>query len=157
MTARRILVTSALPYANGQIHIGHLVEYIQTDIWVRFQRMMANEVYYVGADDTHGTPVMLRAEKEGITPKQLIDRVWTEHKRDFDSFMVSFDNYYSTDSDENKQLSEKIYLALKAEDLIAEREVEQFYDPVKNMFLPDRFIKGECPKCGAKEIGRAHV
>lgn len=151
MTARRILVTSALPYANGQIHIGHLVEYIQTDIWVRFQRMMGNEVYYVGADDTHGTPVMLRAEKEGITPKQLIDRVWTEHKRDFDSFMVSFDNYYSTDSDENKQLSEKIYLALKAEDLIAEREVEQFYDPVKNMFLPDRFIKGECPKCGAKD------
>ena len=151
MTARRILVTSALPYANGQIHIGHLVEYIQTDIWVRFQRMMGNEVYYVGADDTHGTPVMLRAEKEGISPKQLIDRVWTEHKRDFDSFLVSFDNYYSTDADENRQLCEKIYLALKAEDLIAEREVEQFYDPVKNMFLPDRFIKGECPKCGAKD------
>jgi len=151
MTARRILVTSALPYANGQIHIGHLVEYIQTDVWVRFQRMMSNEVYYVGADDTHGTPVMLRAEKEGITPKQLIDRVWAEHKRDFDSFLVSFDNYYSTDSDENKQLSEQIYLSLKAQDLIAEREVEQFYDPVKNMFLPDRFIKGECPKCGAKD------
>jgi methionyl-tRNA synthetase len=151
MTARRILVTSALPYANGQIHIGHLVEYIQTDIWVRFQRMMGNEVYYVGADDTHGTPVMLRAEKEGITPKQLIDRVWTEHKRDFDSFLVSFDNYYSTDAEENRELCEKIYLALKAEDLIAERDVEQFYDPVKNMFLPDRFIKGECPKCGAKD------
>lgn len=151
MTARRILVTSALPYANGQIHIGHLVEYIQTDIWVRFQRMMRNEVYYVGADDTHGTPVMLRAEKEGITPRQLIERVWTEHKRDFDSFMVSFDNYYSTDSEENRELCEKIYLSLKAEDLIAEREVEQFFDPVKNMFLPDRFIKGECPKCAAKD------
>ncbi|HBD36812.1 MAG TPA: methionine--tRNA ligase, partial [Cupriavidus sp.] len=151
MTARRILVTSALPYANGQIHIGHLVEYIQTDIWVRFQRMMGNEVNYVGADDTHGTPVMLRAEKEGITPKQLIDRVWTEHKRDFDNFLVSFDNYYSTDAEENRQLCEKIYLALKAEDLITERDVEQFYDPVKNMFLPDRFIKGECPKCGAKD------
>lgn len=151
MTARRILVTSALPYANGQIHIGHLVEYIQTDIWVRFQRMMGNEVYYVGADDTHCTPVMLRAEKEGITPKQLIDRVWTEHKRDFDSFLVSFDNYYSTDAEENRELCEKIYLALKDQDLIAERDVEQFYDPVKNMFLPDRFIKGECPKCGAKD------
>jgi len=127
------------------------VEYIQTDIWVRFQRMMGNEVNYVGADDTHGTPVMLRAEKEGITPKQLIDRVWTEHKRDFDNFLVSFDNYYSTDAEENRQLCEKIYLALKAEDLITERDVEQFYDPVKNMFLPDRFIKGECPKCGAKD------
>lgn len=151
MTARRILVTSALPYANGQIHIGHLVEYIQTDIWVRFQRMMGNEVYYVGADDTHGTPVMLRAEKEGITPKQLIDRVWAEHKRDFDSFLVSFDNYHSTDSDENRKLCETFYLALKDQDLIAERDVEQFFDPVKSMFLPDRFIKGECPKCGAKD------
>ncbi|HVL08831.1 MAG TPA: methionine--tRNA ligase, partial [Burkholderiaceae bacterium] len=151
MTQRRILVTSALPYANGQIHLGHMVEYIQTDIWVRFQRMMGHEVYYVGADDTHGTPVMLRAEKEGLTPRQLIERVWQEHKRDFDSFLVSFDNYYSTDSDENRKLSEDIYLALKAAGLIDAREVEQFYDPVKEMFLPDRFIKGECPKCGAKD------
>ncbi|GAB3626373.1 methionyl-tRNA synthetase [Pandoraea terrae] len=149
--SRRILVTSALPYANGQIHIGHLVEYIQTDIWVRFMRMQGHEVYYVGADDTHGTPVMLRAEKEGITPKQLIDRVWLEHKRDFDSFGISFDNYYSTDSDENRVLSEQIYLALQAEGLIEARDIEQAYDPVKEMFLPDRFIKGECPKCGAKD------
>lgn len=151
MSERRILVTSALPYANGPIHIGHLVEYIQTDIWVRFQRMRGHETYYVGADDTHGTPVMLRAEKEGLTPRQLIERVWTEHKRDFDNFLISFDNYYSTDSDENKALSERIYLQLKENGLIDVREVEQFYDPVKEMFLPDRFIKGECPKCGAKD------
>ncbi|MEC5407209.1 methionine--tRNA ligase [Paraburkholderia sp. MPAMCS5] len=148
---RQILVTSALPYANGQIHIGHLVEYIQTDIWVRALRMHGHEVYYVGADDTHGTPVMLRAEKEGLTPKQLIDRVWQEHKRDFDSFGISFDNYYSTDSEENRVLSENVYLALKEAGLIEARDIEQAYDPVKEMFLPDRFIKGECPKCGAKD------
>ncbi|CAJ0733463.1 methionine--tRNA ligase [Ralstonia mannitolilytica] len=151
MSERRILVTSALPYANGPIHIGHLVEYIQTDIWVRFQRMRGHETYYVGADDTHGTPVMLRAEKEGLTPRQLIERVWTEHKRDFDNFLISFDNYYSTDSDENKELCQNVYLKLKEAGLIDVREVEQFYDPVKEMFLPDRFIKGECPKCGAKD------
>ncbi|MEX3965935.1 methionine--tRNA ligase [Paraburkholderia sp. EG286B] len=148
---RQILVTSALPYANGQIHIGHLVEYIQTDIWVRALRMHGHEVYYVGADDTHGTPVMLRAEKEGLTPQQLIARVWQEHKRDFDSFGVSFDNYYSTDSEENRVLSESVYLALKEAGFIETRDIEQAYDPVKNMFLPDRFIKGECPKCGAKD------
>ncbi|WP_027799717.1 methionine--tRNA ligase [Paraburkholderia dilworthii] len=148
---RQILVTSALPYANGQIHIGHLVEYIQTDIWVRALRMHGHEVYYVGADDTHGTPIMLRAEKEGLTPKQLIDRVWQEHKRDFDSFGISFDNYYSTDSEENRVLSENVYLALKEAGLIEARDIEQAYDPVKEMFLPDRFIKGECPKCGAKD------
>ena len=148
---RRILVTSALPYANGQIHIGHLVEYIQTDIWVRFQRMQGHEVHYVGADDTHGTPIMLRAEKEGITPKELIANVWKEHKRDFENFLISFDNYYSTDSEENKSLSEAIYLKLKDAGLIEKRAIEQAYDPVKEMFLPDRFIKGECPKCGAKD------
>ncbi|QWD80170.1 methionine--tRNA ligase [Polynucleobacter sp. MWH-Spelu-300-X4] len=151
MPMRRILVTSALPYANGQIHIGHLVEYIQTDIWVRFQRMRGHEVHYVGADDTHGTPIMLRAEKEGITPKELIANVWKEHKRDFDNFLVSFDNYYSTDSDENKVLSEEIYIKLRDAGLIEKRAIEQAYDPVKEMFLPDRFIKGECPKCGAKD------
>ena len=151
MSSRRILVTSALPYANGAIHLGHLVEYIQTDIWVRFQRMQGHEVHYVGADDTHGTPIMLRADAEGITPKQLIERVWHEHKRDFDSFGVSFDNYYTTDSPENEALCADIYGKLKAADLIATRSVEQFYDPVKNMFLPDRYIKGECPKCGAKD------
>ncbi|WP_118183163.1 methionine--tRNA ligase [Paraburkholderia phosphatilytica] len=148
---RQILVTSALPYANGQIHIGHLVEYIQTDIWVRALRMHGHEVYYVGADDTHGTPVMLRAEAEGITPKQLIERVWTEHKRDFDAFGISFDNYYSTDSEENRVLSENVYLALKDAGLIEARDIEQAYDPVKEMFLPDRFIKGECPKCHSKD------
>lgn len=146
-SARRILVTSALPYANGQIHIGHLVEYIQTDIWVRSLRMHGHEVYYVGADDTHGTPIMLRAEKEGITPKALIDRVWQEHKRDFDSFGISFDNYYTTDAPENQALSESIYRALQAEGLIEARDIEQAYDPVREMFLPDRFIKGTCPKC----------
>ncbi|ALK31623.1 methionine--tRNA ligase [Burkholderia plantarii] len=148
---RQIFVTSALPYANGQIHIGHLVEYIQTDIWVRTLRMHGHEVYYIGADDTHGTPIMLRAEQEGITPKQLIERVWREHKRDFDSYAISFDNFYTTDSDENRVLSENIYLALKDAGLIAERDIEQAYDPVKEMFLPDRFIKGECPKCHAKD------
>jgi methionyl-tRNA synthetase len=151
MPMRRILVTSALPYANGQIHIGHLVEYIQTDIWVRFQRMRGHEVHYVGADDTHGTPIMLRAEKEGITPRELIANVWKEHKRDFDDFLVSFDNYYSTDSEENKVLSQEIYIKLRDAGLIEKRAIEQAYDPVKEMFLPDRFIKGECPKCGAKD------
>ncbi|WP_244814077.1 methionine--tRNA ligase [Caballeronia sp. Lep1P3] len=148
---RQILVTSALPYANGQIHIGHMVEYIQTDIWARTLRMHGHEVYYVGADDTHGTPIMLRAENEGITPKALIERVWKEHKRDFDSFGISFDNYYSTDAEENRVLCDSIYGALKEAGLIDARDIEQAYDPVKEMFLPDRFIKGECPKCGAKD------
>ncbi|MGA8005924.1 MAG: methionine--tRNA ligase [Burkholderiales bacterium] len=151
MSRRRILVTSALPYANGAIHLGHLVEYIQTDIWVRFQKMRGNEVHYVCADDTHGTPIMLRADAEGISPRRLIERVWHEHKRDFDGFQIGFDNYYSTDSPENRAFCEDIYLKLKERDLIAVRSVEQFYDPVKQMFLPDRYIKGECPKCGAKD------
>jgi methionyl-tRNA synthetase len=148
---RQVLVTSALPYANGQIHIGHMVEYIQTDIWVRTLRMHGHEVYYVGADDTHGTPIMLRAEKEGITPKALIERVWKEHKRDFDSFGISFDNYYSTDAEENRVLCNTIYAALQQAGLIEARDIDQAYDPVKEMFLPDRFIKGQCPKCGAKD------
>ena len=148
---RRLLVTSALPYANGQIHIGHLVEYVQTDIWVRFQRMRGHEVHYVGADDTHGTPIMLRAEKEGLTPKELIANVWKEHKRDFDDFLISFDNYYTTDSPENETLSQSIYLKLRDAGLIEKRAIEQAYDPVKEMFLPDRFIKGDCPKCAAKD------
>ncbi|MBM3348646.1 MAG: methionine--tRNA ligase [Betaproteobacteria bacterium] len=148
---RQLLVTSALPYANGQIHIGHLVEYVQTDIWVRFQRMRGHEVHYVGADDTHGTPIMLRAEKEGLTPKALIDKVWHEHKRDFDHFLISFDHYYTTDSPENEQLSREIYLKLRDAGLIERRAIEQAYDPVKEMFLPDRFIKGNCPKCGAAD------
>ncbi|MHB8472679.1 MAG: methionine--tRNA ligase [Gammaproteobacteria bacterium] len=148
---RRLLVTSALPYANGPIHLGHLVEYIQTDIWVRFQKMRGHECYYVCADDTHGTPVMLRAEKEGITPEQLITRMNATHQRDFQGFHVAFDNYYSTHSDENRELAGSIYQALKDKDLIEIRTIEQLYDPVKAMFLPDRFIKGECPKCHAKD------
>ena len=149
--SRKILVTSALPYANGSIHLGHLVEYIQTDIWVRFQKMQGNSVHYVCADDTHGTPIMLRAEKEGITPEALIAKVHTEHYADFSEFLVEFDNYYSTNSPENKELASGIYKALKANGKIATKTIEQFYDPVKNMFLPDRFIKGECPKCHAKD------
>jgi len=149
--SRKILVTSALPYANGSIHLGHLVEYIQTDIWVRFQKMQGNTCFYICADDTHGTPVMLRAETEGITPEQLIDRVWHEHKSAFEGFHVEFDHYGSTNSDETRGFAEEIYRRLKAASLIEVRSVEQFYDPVKNMFLPDRFIKGECPKCHAKD------
>jgi methionyl-tRNA synthetase len=148
---RKILVTSALPNANGAIHLGHLVEYIQTDIWVRFQKMSGNECWYVCADDTHGTPIMLRAEKEGITPEALIERVHGEHSRDFAGFGVGFDNYYSTHTPETRECANDIYLKLKAAGLIDVRTIEQYYDPVKQMFLPDRFIKGECPKCGAKD------
>jgi methionyl-tRNA synthetase len=150
-TARKILVTSALPYANGSIHLGHLVEYIQTDIWVRFQKMQGHTVHYVCADDTHGTPIMLRAEKEGITPEALIADVHKQHSADFNEFLVGFDHYYSTNAPENKALSQSIYLALKGAGKIASKVIEQFYDPLKNMFLPDRFIKGECPKCHAKD------
>ncbi|NOS95840.1 MAG: methionine--tRNA ligase [Methylotenera sp.] len=150
-TPRKILVTSALPYANGSIHLGHLVEYIQTDIWVRFQKMQGNTVHYVCADDTHGTPIMLRAEKEGVTPEALIEAVHKQHFADFSEFLVDFDNYYSTNAPENKALSQDIYKKLKAAGKIATKTIEQFYDPVKNMFLPDRFIKGECPKCHAKD------
>ena len=148
---RKILVTSALPYANGSIHLGHLVEYIQTDIWVRFQKMQGHTVHYVCADDTHGTPIMLRAEKEGITPETLIGNVHKEHSADFSEFLVAFDHYYSTNAPENKELSQGIYKQLKAAGKISTKTIEQFYDPVKNMFLPDRFIKGECPKCHAKD------
>ena len=149
--SRKILVTSALPYANGAIHLGHLVEYIQTDIWVRFQKMSGNECWYVCADDTHGTPIMLRAEKEGITPEQLIARVHGEHSRDFAGFLVDFDNFYSTHSPETRECANDIYGKLKAAGLIEVRSIEQYYDQVKQMFLPDRFIKGECPKCHAKD------
>ncbi|WP_373975584.1 methionine--tRNA ligase [Chitinibacter sp. SCUT-21] len=150
-TPRKILVTSALPYANGAIHIGHLVEYIQTDIWVRFQKQRGHTCHYVCADDTHGTPIMLRAEKEGITPEALIARVHGEHSRDFAGFHVGFDNYYSTNSEENRQFASDIYKKLRANGKIISRTINQLYDPVKNMFLPDRFVKGECPKCSAKD------
>ncbi len=149
--ARKILVTSALPYANGSIHLGHLVEYIQTDIWVRFQKMRGHQCIYCCADDTHGAPIMLRAEREGITPEQLIDRVWQEHKRDFDGFHVAFDNYYSTNTPETQQYADLIYSRLREAGLIEVRTIEQYFDPEKQMFLPDRFIKGECPKCHAKD------
>jgi methionyl-tRNA synthetase len=149
--SRKLLVTSALPYANGDIHLGHLVEYIQTDIWVRFQKMQGHEAHYVCADDTHGTAIMLRADKEGISPEALIDRVWHAHKRDFDGFHIDFDNYYSTHSEENRELAGGIYKKLASAGLIEVRAIEQYFDPVKEMFLPDRFIKGTCPKCGATD------
>ena len=149
--SRKILVTSALPYANGSIHLGHLVEYIQTDIWVRFQKMRGHDCRYVCADDTHGTAIMLRAEKENITPQQLIDRVWQEHTRDFAGFHIGFDHYYSTHSDDNRELASTIYRRLKDVGLIDIKTIAQMYDPVKQMFLPDRFIKGECPRCGAAD------
>ena len=148
---RKILVTSALPYANGPLHLGHLVEYIQTDIWVRFQKMRGHECHLVCADDTHGTPVMLRAEGEGITPEALIERVYAEHVRDFAGFAIGFDNYSSTHSDETRAFANEIYGKLKAAGLIELRIIEQLFDPVKEMFLPDRFIKGECPRCHAKD------
>ncbi len=148
---RKILVTSALPYANGPIHIGHLVEYIQTDIWVRFQKMQGNECIFVCADDAHGTPIMLRAQAEGIQPQQLIDRVKIEHETDFADFYVDFDNFHSTHSEENKQLSCYIYNQVKQAGHINTKTISQSYDPKAEMFLPDRFIKGECPNCGADD------
>ncbi len=148
---RRIFVTNALPYANGPIHLGHLVGYIQADIWVRFQRMQGHEVTYVCADDAHGTPIMLAAEKAGLPPEQFITKFKQDHERDFRAFGVEFDNYHTTHSAENRELSELFYDRLKAGSYIAKREIQQYYDPVKAMFLPDRFIKGECPKCGAQD------
>ncbi|OSI17976.1 methionine--tRNA ligase [Neisseria dentiae] len=151
MTQRKILVTSALPYANGSIHLGHMVEHIQTDIWVRFQKLRGHQCHYCCADDTHGTPIMLAAEKQNLTPEALIEKVHAEHLADFTGFYIGYDNYYSTHSPENKQLSEQIYLALKANGKIESRTIEQLFDPEKQMFLPDRFVKGECPKCHAKD------
>lgn len=148
---RRILVTSALPYANGPIHVGHLVEYIQSDIWVRFQKMRGHDCIHVCADDAHGTPIMIRAQDEGISPEALVERFGVEHRRDFADFAIDFDNYHTTHSEENRELSILIYQRLKAGGHISSRVIEQAFDPVKNMFLPDRFIKGECPRCGAAE------
>ena len=151
MQPRKILITSALPYANGPIHIGHMVEYIQTDIWARFQRLRGNECHYVCADDTHGTPIMLRAQQEGITPETLIARIGQEHQRDFAGFGISFDNYYTTHSEENRYFAEFIYKAARANGHIEQRIIKQAYDEQAQMFLPDRFIKGECPRCGAAD------
>ena len=148
---RRILVTSALPYANGPIHIGHLVEYIQTDIWVRFQKLRGHRCYYVCADDAHGTPIMLRAEDEGISPEELIERVDIEHRRDFAGFHVDFDNYHTTHSAENQAISNQIYERLRDAGHISKRTISQAYDPVKEMFLPDRFVRGICPRCDAAD------
>jgi methionyl-tRNA synthetase len=148
---RTMLVTSALPYANGSIHLGHLVEYIQTDIWVRFQKMRGHDCVYVCADDAHGTPIMLRAQQEGIAPETLIARVAEEHRADFADFLIGFDNYHSTHSDENRALSTLIYTRLRDAGHIETATITQAYDPEKEMFLPDRFIKGECPRCGAAD------
>jgi methionyl-tRNA synthetase len=148
---RKLFVTTALPYANGAFHIGHIMEYIQADIWVRFQRMQGHQVHFVCADDAHGAPIMLNAEKQGIAPEQLIERVAAEHNADWPRFHISFDHFHSTHSPENTALSQSIYRALKANKLIASREIEQYFDPVKGMFLPDRYIKGECPKCGTPD------
>ena len=148
---RKILVTSALPYANGSIHLGHMVEHIQTDVWVRFQKLRGHECHYCCADDTHGTPVMLAAQKQGIAPEDMIAKVREEHLADFTGFNIGYDNYYSTHSPENKQFSQDIYRALKANGKIESRVIEQLFDPEKQMFLPDRFVKGECPKCHAQD------
>lgn len=150
-SARRMLVTSALPYANGPIHIGHLVEYIQTDIWVRFQKLRGHECWYVCADDAHGTPIMLRAEQDGVSPEALIEAVGEEHRADFRDFGVDFDNYYSTHSEECREFSNLIYNRLRDAGHIAVRTIRQAYDPHRNMFLPDRYIRGECPRCGAHD------
>ncbi len=149
--SRRILVTSALPYANGPIHLGHLVEYIQTDIWTRFQRLRGHECYYVCADDAHGSPIMLRAEKEGITPQALIAKSKAEHLNDFSRFLINFDHYHSTHSDENQHFVNEIYQRLQENGYILSKTISQAYDLEKEMFLPDRFVKGICPKCRAKD------
>ncbi|QPG06699.1 methionine--tRNA ligase [Salinimonas marina] len=149
--ARRILVTSALPYANGSIHLGHLLEHIQTDIWTRFQRLRGHECYSVCADDAHGTPVMLKAQEQGITPEEMVAKTRAEHHQDLQDFYVNYDNYYVTHSPENKALCEEIYTRLDNAGYISKRTINQLYDPQKEMFLPDRFVKGTCPSCGAED------
>jgi methionyl-tRNA synthetase/methionyl-tRNA synthetase C-terminal region/beta chain len=150
-TQRKILVTCALPYANGSIHLGHMLEHIQADVWVRYQRMRGNEIYFICADDAHGTPIMLKAQQLGITPEQMIDTVKAEHQRDFSGFNISFDNYHSTHSPENREISEQIYKRLKANGYIKTKVISQLFDPEKQMFLPDRFVKGTCPRCKAPD------
>ncbi|ROQ27630.1 methionine--tRNA ligase [Gallaecimonas pentaromativorans] len=150
-TSRRILVTSALPYANGPIHLGHMLEYIQTDIWVRFQKLRGFETYYVCADDAHGTPIMLKAREQGITPEEMIAKTNIEHQADFAQFLIGFDQYHSTHSDENRELSAMIYNRLNDGGYIKTETISQLFDPQEQMFLPDRFVKGTCPKCGADD------
>ncbi|MGH8199113.1 MAG: class I tRNA ligase family protein, partial [Steroidobacteraceae bacterium] len=149
--AEKFFVTTALPYANGPFHIGHIMEYIQADIWVRFQRMQGHQVHFVGADDAHGAPIMLKAEAEGITPQALVARIAAGRPRYLQGFHISFDHWHTTDSPENVALSQDIYRRLKAAGLIYSQPVEQFYDPLKGMFLADRYIKGECPNCHSKD------
>src|SRR3954469_14700609 len=153
---RKLFVTTALPYANAAFHIGHMMEYIQADIWVRFQRMQNDGgaqrvVHFVGADDTHGTPIMIAAEKEGVTPQEFVARIAAGRQQYLDGFHIAFDNWYSTDSPENVELSQGIYRKLRDAGLIVTKTVDRFFDPVKGMFLADRYIKGECPNCGAKD------
>ena len=148
---RKLFVTTALPYANGPLHIGHFMEYVQADIWVRYQRLQGHKVNFICADDTHGAPIMLRAEAEGVAPEDLIARVAEGHKRDLSRFGISFDHFHSTHSPENVELTSAIFLALQKAGFVETKTIEQFFDPVKKMFLPDRYIKGECPKCGTKD------
>ena len=147
----RLFITTALPYANGSFHIGHIMEYIQADVWVRFQRMLGKDVLFVGADDAHGAPIMLKAQAEGIAPEELVARIAAERPYYLNGYHISFDHWHSTHSPENTALSQEIYRRLKAAGLVATRTIEQFFDPVKEMFLPDRYIKGECPNCHAKD------
>ena len=149
MKTRRIVVTSALPYANGSIHLGHILEYIQTDIWARFQRLRGHCCHYICADDAHGSAIMLKARSVGMSPEALIERVRKEHLADFKDFSISFDHYHSTHSEENRRFSELIYRRLDERGHIAKRSIQQAYDEKAGMFLPDRFIRGECPRCGA--------
>jgi methionyl-tRNA synthetase len=151
MARRNIFVTTALPYANGAFHIGHIMEYIQADIWVRFQRMQGHDVYFIGAEDAHGAPIMLAAEKAGKTPEEFISEIARGREQYLEGFHIEHDNWHSTHSKENTELSQDLYRRLKAKDLIYTKSVEQFYDPVKGMFLADRYVKGECPNCGAKD------
>lgn len=144
-------MTSALPYANGDIHLGHLVEHVQTDIFVRFQKLMGHQCYYMCADDAHGTAIMLSAEKEGIEPEEFIDQVKAQHIGDFERFNIEYDHYYSTHSDENRQLSEYIYESAKSDGGIIKKDIQQYFDEEKGLFLSDRYIKGACPKCGAED------
>src|SRR5580693_1370536 len=145
--SRKLYVTSALPYANGPLHIGHIMEYIQVDIWVRFQRMVGSGVHFIGADDAHGAPIMLKAQADGVTPEELVRGIAAGRRQYLDGFSLSFDHWYTTDSPENTALAQDVYQRLKAAGLIYSKPIEQFYDPVKGMFLADRYVKGECPNC----------
>lgn len=148
---RKILVTCALPYANGSIHLGHMLEHIQADIWVRYQRMRGHTVHFICADDAHGTPIMLKAKQLGIAPEEMIAAVKAEHEADFARFNIGFDNYHTTHSPENREFAELIYGRLKEKGYIENRTISQLYDPEQKMFLPDRFVKGTCPKCKADD------